>query len=165
MRVIFVVIAFVLIFFSFFSCFPMTPSDRRFEVQNNPWRGRGLLGGPAVPRSSWDPAGWPPWALQLLRLVWDLSTRITQPTGQVVSLWFSRPHSLPVVWINAVPGDVDTCWPDPWGQVTLWRWVLLTWGEFEWLTQRQKSWYPVTNPLIQPNPHLFPPYPLFFFFF
>lgn len=61
-------------FFSFFSCFPMTPSDRRFEVQNNPWRGRGLLGGPAVPRSSWDPAGWPPWASQLLRLVWDLST-------------------------------------------------------------------------------------------
>lgn len=143
----------------------MTPSDRRSEVQNNPWRGRGLLGGPAVPRSSWDPAGWPPWALQLLRLVWDLSTRITQPTGQVVSLWFSRPHSLPVVWINAVPGDGDTCWPDPWGQVTLRRWVLLTWGELEWLTQRQKAWYPVTNPLIQPNPHLFPPRPLFFFFF
>lgn len=95
---------------------------------------------------------------------WSEISALT-PSGQVVSLWFSRPHSLPVVWISAVPGDVDTCWPDPWGQVTLRRWVLLTWGELEWLTQRQKAWYPVTNPLIQPNPHLFPPYPLFFFFF
>lgn len=94
---------------------------------------------------------------------WSEISALT-PSGQVVSLWFSRPHSLPVVWINAVPGDGDTCWPDPWGQVTLRRWVLLTWGELEWLTQRQKAWYPVTNPLIQPNPHLFPPTPSFFFF-
>lgn len=149
-------------FFSFFSCFPMTPSDRRDLRCKITHEGaevclEGLLfpGAPGILLD--DHHGHCSYS------GWSEISALT-PSGQVVSLWFSRPHSLPVVWINAVPGDVDTCWPDPWGQVTLRRWVLLTWGELEWLTQRQKAWYPVTNPLIQPNPHLFPPTPSFFFF-
>lgn len=141
--------------------FPVMPSH--FWAQSRGWRSRGLLGGPVLSRSCWM-------CLPDHRRHSSCPGRSqlsTHPPLQArfVSTGLSWLHPWTMVWINATCNAGDTCWPGPWGPngpaVAGGWWAFTTQGGFEWLTQRQKAQYTVTNPLIQADPHLFPPF-LFF---